>query len=409
MELRSEGKGVYIDTSGRAVGVVLVGLHLVEVATLADLEAIVAVELEESSDDRVLAGHTLDGGVGETAELDGAIPEVRVVEGLLTIPGINYSGVARHERIALDNPDKLLHGVVEVELDLVGRGSDGLTAGELENLNEVLVGHLGELAALIGVKEDVVNIERGSRETSSGDAVNHRLLVGPAEVAEVVELEVDAHLVVLEGDEGESKTRVAAEPELEGHIESVLRSALRDDVGLIGASSSRGTAVRVAGGSGRGIDQVGELGHVTNHLGIHSLLTGLLGELIPDVEPVTIVLVNALTTDLELNGLHEVVTNPVEPAELGITTISGAESHLRENSLEIDAVDKITIALDSAGNLLAEVGGTIEGVLNGLHGKVSVTTVYNLPEGDLGVASKVNILSTIGYERHKSTTCHFLL
>jgi hypothetical protein len=291
VELRGEGKGVHIDTSGRAIGVVLVGLHLVEVATLTDLEAIVAVKLEESSDDRVLAGHTLDGGVRETAELDGAIPEVRVVEGLLTIPILYNIGVARYERIALDNPDKLLDGVVEVELDLVGRGSDGLAAGELENLNEVLVGHLGELAALISVKEDVVNIERGSRETSSGNAVNNLLLVGPAEVAEIVELEVDAHLVVLEGDQRESKTRVAAEPELEGDIESVLGGALGDDVGLVGALGGINTAILVTISSSIGIDQVGELGHVTNHLGINGLLTGLLGELIPDMEPITVMFI----------------------------------------------------------------------------------------------------------------------
>jgi hypothetical protein len=151
------------------------------------------------------------------------------------------------------------------------------------------------------------------------------------------------------------------------------------------------------------------LGNITNHLGIDRLLTGLLGELIPDVEPVTRMLVNALTTDFELNGLNKVVTNPVEPTELGIRAISHIKSYLRENSLEIDAVDKITIALDSAGNLLAEVGGTIEGILNGFHGKVGITTVYNLPEGDLGVTSKVDILSTIGYEGHKGTTSHFLL
>jgi hypothetical protein len=41
-------------------------------------------------------------------------------------------------------------------------------------------------------------------------------------------------------------------------------------------------------------------------------------------------------------------------------------------------VDQITVTLDGAGDLLAEVGGAIEGVLDGLHGEVSVTTVYNL-------------------------------
>jgi hypothetical protein len=41
-------------------------------------------------------------------------------------------------------------------------------------------------------------------------------------------------------------------------------------------------------------------------------------------------------------------------------------------------VDQITVALDSAGNLLTEVGGTVERVLDGLHREVSVATVHDL-------------------------------
>jgi hypothetical protein len=43
-------------------------------------------------------------------------------------------------------------------------------------------------------------------------------------------------------------------------------------------------------------------------------------------------------------------------------------------------VDQITVALDSAGDLLAEVWSTVKGVLNGLHGKVSVTSVNNFKD-----------------------------
>jgi len=38
-------------------------------------------------------------------------------------------------------------------------------------------------------------------------------------------------------------------------------------------------------------------------------------------------------------------------------------------------VDEITVALDSAGDLLAEVRGAVKRVLDGLHGKVGVTSV----------------------------------
>ena len=129
--------------------------------------------------------------------------------------------------------------MVEVQLELVGAGRDGLTARELENLNQVLVGHLRELAALIRVEVDVVDIQ-GARDESVVantrlDRRRRRRLRGvrPAEIREVVELEVDADLVVLERDERERKTRVAAEPELERYIQRVLRGAVEDLVGAV--------------------------------------------------------------------------------------------------------------------------------------------------------------------------------
>ena len=148
------------------------------------------------------------------------------------------------------------------------------------------------------------------------------------------------------------------------------------------------------------------MGDVTNHLGITGLLTRLLGEFIPDVEPLAVVLVDTLTTDFEFNGLNEVVTNPVEPAELSTRTVRALEGDLRESGLEVDTVDQVTVTLDGAGYTLAEARGTVERVLNGLHGEVGVTTVDNLEEGDLGVTSEVNILGAISDELHQATTCH---
>jgi hypothetical protein len=157
----------------------------------------------------------------------------------------------------------------------------------------------------------------------------------PAEVVEGVELEVDAHFMVLESNERESKTRVAAEPELERDVEGVHGGAAADSLREVGLA---GEAVIVARRAAL-VDEVGELRDVTNHLGVTSLLTRLLGELVPDVEPLTIVLINALTTDFDFDVVDEVVANPVEPAELGTRTISGLELDLRENGLEVHAVD----------------------------------------------------------------------
>jgi hypothetical protein len=123
----------------------------------------------------------------------------------------------------LDNPDQLLTRVVEIQLDLVGRGTNRLVTSELKLLNQVLVRVLGHLAALIGVKEDIVDVKGSS---------NKRLLVGsrngnstvtgstskgaysPQALTNGAELNVDLDLVVLKGKKRKSQSRVAAKPEL---------------------------------------------------------------------------------------------------------------------------------------------------------------------------------------------------
>ena len=203
------------------------------------------------------------------------------------------------------------------------------------------MGDLGELAALIRVEVDVVDIERRGDEASRRNTVADRVDVGEsrrgvkAEVAEVVELEVNADLVVLERNERECKTRVAIEPELERNIERVLRRAHELLIRRVGLATS---AVVIAVLTTLD-EEVHELGDIANHLGIARLLSRLLRELIPDLEPVAIVLVNALTTDLELDVANEVVANPVEPAELRTRAVRREERNLGKRGLEVDAVD----------------------------------------------------------------------
>jgi len=410
--LRLQGKGIHVDTDGGHVGVVLVGLDLVKVASLTHLEPVVAVELEKGSDARVLASHALHAGDGVTRLQHGAVPPVREVEGLLTLPGVHHGVIARHEGITLHNPHKLLAGVVEVQLELVGGGGDGLGARELEGLDEVLVRHLGKLASLVRVEVDVVHVERGGLEVGGGHAVSDGVVVGgdlrgdvPAEVAEVVELQVDADLVVLESNERESQTRVAAEPELERDVEGVGRGAVDLLVGGVGLPTGAVIVARLTTLH----QQVGQHGHVANHLGVATLLAGLLGELIPDVHPVAVVLVDALATNLNLHGLDKVVAHPVEPAELGTRAIAGLEGDLRQSGLQVHAVDQVTIALNGAGHTLAKARRPVEGVLNGLHGKVGVTTIDHLEEGNLGIPSQVNILCAISYKLHQTATRHLFI
>jgi len=108
--------------------------------------------------------------------------------------------------IRLDNPDELLARVVEVDLDLIGGRTNRLIAGVLELLNEVLVGVLGHLSALIGIQEDEINVDGGSNKgllVSSGNShgstgvASNDVLDSPQALANGSEIDVNLDLVIL--------------------------------------------------------------------------------------------------------------------------------------------------------------------------------------------------------------------
>ena len=249
--------------------------------------------------------------------------------------------------------------------------------------DEVFVGDCREAAAFISVEVDVVNVEGGRHQAGGRNAVadlvgggTGTISVVPAEVGEGVEFQVDLHFVVLQGNQRQSEARVAAEPELERDVHGVFRGAVADFRGGVGFTS---TAVRVAGFTALD-QQVDEFRDIANHFSVTGLFTGFLGELVPDVEPITVVLVDALATDFEFNVGDQVVANPVEPAELSTRTIGCLELNLGECGLEVHAVDQISVTGDCACDLLAEVRGAIEGLFNGFHREVCVATVDDLED-----------------------------
>jgi hypothetical protein len=126
--------------------------------------------------------------------------------------------------------------------------------------------------------------------------------------------------VVLESNQREGQTRVGAKPKLERDIESGLGEGVSGSANLTGSQGVAG-AINLRE---RGISDEGELGGVTNHLEITSLLLRGHGELVPDVHPVTILAVNSLATDLNLNLSNELLTGEVQPTS--INTGSGANS-----------------------------------------------------------------------------------
>ncbi len=450
--LRLECEGVDVDAGGRDVGVVLVRLDEVEVAAFALAETVVAVELELGGGGAVLAGveegnagdtwvitrprvlsdttrgieglrltttgvqpavcisvtavraaprstlfhtilaeqrkspriphrrriratHTTAKRVGRSAGVVGLVDSIREVEPLLATNTLRGHTLARSVLVRLSHPHKLLARVVEVQLNLVARGVDTFLTGELKLLNEVLVGDLGEAAALVGVEVDVVDVEGGRGEVEAAREILAIAAGRPVDILCLAEFQVNLDLVVLESNERKGKTGVAAEPELERNVEG-------------GLWDHRTSA----------IVHLGQSRDVTDHIGVTGLQTRLLSELVPDVEPLAVLLVHTLATNLNLDVVNEDVANPVEPAEAGVLS----ELPLGKSDLEVHTVHQVTVTGDGAGHLLAEVGGAVEHLLDGFHREVGVAPVDDLEEGNLRVASEVDVLSPVGYKLHKS-------
>jgi len=356
-------------------------------------------------------------GVGE------GIDGVGVVEGLSTEEAVkNGSGLKRRAvvdvLVGLDNPDKLLNGVVKVELDLVGRGTDGLITGELKLLDEVLVGVLGHTPALVGVQKDVVDVEGSGNEglvvsgsDLRGEIRTRRGVVqgghSPQALLDGADIKVDLDLVILKSDEGQCQTGVAAEPELKGDIEGGLGESVTGSANLARSVSIARTIDVVEGGVG----DEGQLSGVADHLEVAALLLGRHGKLVPDVHPITVLAVDTLATDLNFNLRDQLLTGEVKPAGKNATvSVLEGLANLGESNLKIGAVSQITITRDGASYAATKVGLAIKSLLNRLHGEVSVTLVANLPESNLGVTSQVIVLGAIGDKLHKSSThCKMLV
>ncbi len=121
--------------------------------------------------------------------------------------------------------------------------------------------HLREAATLVGVQVDVVDEQGGLKV---GGAPGQGGVVGVVAVVPVAELDVDLDFVILQGNQRQGQTGVAVEPELQGDVQHLL-------------------------GDGAGAaDQLGQAGDVANHVGVAELVTGGLGQLVPDVKPLTI-------------------------------------------------------------------------------------------------------------------------
>jgi hypothetical protein len=293
----------------------------------------------------------------------------------------------------------------------------------LELADEILVGVLCHSATLISVKENVVHVQRGSHKglvigDGGRDRATNRVLASstavgvgvavkggdsPQALVNGADIKIDLYLVVLKGNEGEGKTGVGAEPELEGHVERGLGECVTGGAHLTRSSRiTRRLDVRE-----RGVGDEGKLGGVTNHLEITALLLRGHGELVPDVHPVTVLAIDALAANLDLNLGDELLTREIEPTGIDTVVLAGSvvsEAHklvnLGESHLKIGAVGKITVAGDHALNTATEIGLAVESLFNRLDREVGISAICHFPESNLRIACKVDILSAISYELH---------
>jgi hypothetical protein len=312
--------------------------------------------------------------------------------------------------------------VVKVELDLVTGRTNRLITSELELSDQVLVGVLGESSALVSVQEDIVNVQRGSYQrlvvgNGGRDGATGSILLGsiasrslttnrgrgivgdgsiiarkggdsPQALINRADIKVNLDLVVLESDQRQSKTGVGAKPELKGDVKCGLRKSTSGCAHLAG---SQGIAGAINLGE-RGISDEGKLGGVTNHLEVATLLLSSHGELVPDVHPVTILAVNSLTTDLDLNLSNELLAGEIQPTSINTianTSGKGSNAHelvdLRKGHLQVGSVSKITVSGDNALDSASKIGLAVKSLLDRFDGKVCVPSVSDLPEGDLRI------------------------
>jgi len=402
-----QGEGVGVDTRVGGTGVVVEGLHLVEVLAVLLLEAVLAVQhhLEQVQGTHLHAGLCSGSRHGETllnpvavgvAGQDGEdgrasrasqVHDVRrtaqvwqheVVrrgKGLHVgrhchgcgargeVPHVVQVGRRAEVRVGVA-PDQLLHGVVEGQTDQLRAGivGDRVATGVLHLLDQVLVALLGEAATLLGVQVDVVG--------------PHLERVGRAEVLVVVggQVEVQAHLVVLQGNQGQVQTGVAVEEEQQGQVHAVVH-----------------------GGGRRGV-------HCGRHLAPGNLVRLVQEQLGVQAPPGLVVLVDTLATDGQLDRGDRALGHPV-----GVeTNIVGGQHVRRGLQSHVHVADQVAVAGNGHGHAARGGRGTVGRLLDQLHREVGVALVHRLEEGHLGRTGQVHVLSAVSYELHKSTS-HFTI
>ena len=227
-----------------------------------------------------------------------------------------------------------------------GAGINGVNASVLHLFDQVFVALLRKSAPFFGIQIDVVGPHLEDTLVEVGFHVTGQI-------------EIDAHLMVLQRNQRQVETGVAVEEEHQGQEHM--------------AGTNRGGELTVSS----------LLGFIEVKLGV-------------EPPPLLVLLVNTLTTDGEF---HRGDRTFGDPASTTTGSVVGLE-------LDIHVTDEITVTGDSHGDATGVAGVTVEGLLDVLHREVRVALVLGLVKCYLGVTGKVDVLGAVGDELHE-TTSHF--
>lgn len=223
------------------------------------------------------------------------------------------------------------------------------------------MGNLSELSSFIGIQVDVVDPQTGVGQAGRGDSSGGADMT----LGEWAELDINLDIVVLQSNKWESQTDVSVEPELKWN----------------GKGGSRNR-------TGFG----GQSGGVTDHDIVSVFKTRSLSQFIPDVQPLTVVSINGLSTNANRDIINDGSTNVVNP---GLSSGSGKGWEV-EN--KVDFPDQVSVTGDRGSNRVTEIWVTaIESLLNTFNSKVSVSSVHKFEEGNTWSAGEIHVLRTILY------------
>jgi hypothetical protein len=148
----------------------------------------------------------------------------------------------------------------------------------------------------------------------------------------------------------------------------------------------------------------------TNGLGGHLTPRSLLGfiqvKLGVQAPPELVVLIDALTTEGQFDGLNSTLGRPATGEFDGTSSEFEAGSG---NELDVHVADQIPVTSDSDGHATVVGRGTVDSLFDVFHRKVSVALVDRLEEGNFRVTSQVDVLGTVRDKLHETTShCEFL-